>query len=63
MVLLDKGLENLTTNQIVVEIKELQFEHENVKKNIINMYDYMLNIENNFIKLNDLLKIRLGDVK
>lgn len=48
-----------TNNEIVIRLKEMELEHQNVKDMIISFYEKMEEIEHDFKKGNEVLNARL----
>lgn len=53
--------ENKTTSELMIRIKEIEYEYDNIKKNILDLIDKMDNLENEYIKINIELKKRLKE--
>ena len=53
------NLENKSNNEILLEIKQLQADHEALKLKMVKDYDALVEIEKRFDKANKLLTKRL----
>lgn len=56
---MEKDLENISTNEILFEIKQMQAEYEALKIKIANEYDNLIKIEERFAKANNIILKRL----
>lgn len=54
-----KDWEDKTNNEILLEIKQLQFDHEALKMKIIREFDKLVEIENKFNDAQKVIKERL----
>jgi hypothetical protein len=54
---------NKTNNDILLEIKQMQFDYEAVKANLLRDYDLLEMIEARFNEANDVLNTRLSGGK
>jgi hypothetical protein len=54
-----KDWEDKTNNEILLEIKQLQFDHEALKMKIIREFDKLVEIENKFNDAQKIIKERL----
>lgn len=55
--------ENKSNNEILLEIKQLQLDHEALKLKIIKEFDKLVEIENQFNKAQEIIKERLKGKK
>ena len=59
-----KKLDDMSNNEILFEIKQMEASHEAIKLKMLKDYDKLLEIENDFNKANILLSKRLkGEIK
>ena len=58
-----KDWEDKTNNEILLEIKQLQFDHEALKMKIIREFDKLVEIENKFYDASKIIKERLSGKK
>lgn len=49
-----------TTNQILLDLKQLEAEHESIKMEMIKLLDKMESVEKDFLDGNNTLNKRLG---
>lgn len=55
--------ENKSNNEILLEIKQLQLDHEALKLKIVKEYDKLIEIENEFYEAQEIIKERLKGKK
>lgn len=55
-----KNWEEKTTNQILLDLKQLEAEHESIKMEMIKLLDKMESVEKDFLDGNNALNKRLG---
>lgn len=55
--------EDKSNNEILLEIKQLQLDHEALKLKISKDFDKLIEIENNFYAANKIIKERLSGKK
>jgi hypothetical protein len=55
--------EDKTNNEILLEIKQLQLDHEALKLKIAREFDKLVDIENQFYNASDIIKQRLNGKK
>jgi hypothetical protein len=55
--------ENKSNNEILLEIKQLQLDHEALKLKIIKEFDKLVEIENQFNEAQEIVKERLKGKK
>jgi hypothetical protein len=55
--------EDKSNNEILLEIKQLQLDHEALKLKISKEFDKLVEIENNFYEANKIIKERLSGKK
>lgn len=58
-----KDWEDKTNNEILLEIKQLQLDHEALKMKIIREFDKLVEIENKFNDAQNIIKERLSGKK
>ncbi len=59
-----KEYEDKTNNEILLEIKQMQIDHENLKAKMLRDYDKLLEIEDKFMSANKAISERLkGQLK
>lgn len=56
---MEKAWENMTNDQIYIELKELQQKHERLKNEIIQKYDELEDVEKRFEEGNKIMSSRL----
>jgi len=52
-------IENLSNNELLFKVKQLEADHESVKLKMIKSFDEMVEIEQQFDKINKLIVKRL----
>jgi hypothetical protein len=52
-----------SNNEILLEIKQIQLEHEALKLKIINEYDKLVELENKFYEAQNIVKQRITGKK
>ena len=55
-----KNIENKTNSELLLEIKQLELDHEATKSMILKYYDILESIENRFNEVHKTLNKRLG---
>lgn len=56
---MEEKIEDKTNNELLFEIKQLEADHESIKIKMIKDYDKLVEIENRFNQINQLLVKRL----
>lgn len=57
-------LEDKSNNELLMEVKQLQIDHESLKTKMLKDFDELTKIEERFTKINQLLTKRLkGEIK
>ena len=54
-----KDWEDKTNNEILLEIKQMQLDHEALKLKIVREYDKLIELENKFNEAQEIIKQRL----
>lgn len=54
-----EDLKDKTNNELLMEVKQLQADHEALKLKILKDYDEMIEVETRFNTINELLQKRL----
>jgi hypothetical protein len=54
-----KNWEDKTNNEILLEIKQMQLDHEALKLKIVREYDKLIELENKFNEAQEIIKQRL----
>lgn len=55
-----KNWDERTTNQILLDLKQLEAEHESIKMKMMKLLDEMESVERDFLEGNKALNKRLG---
>ena len=50
----------MSTNSLVIEIAEMKEKHEAIKREMMNLYEEMENIEKDFLDANNVIQERLN---
>ena len=58
-----KKFEDKTNNEIVLELKQLELDHESLKMKMLKDYDMLMGIEKDYVEGNRLLNKRLKGEK
>lgn len=56
---MEDNLENLSNNEILFKIKQMEADHEAIKLKMLKLYDSMLEIESSFDKAHKIIIKRL----
>ena len=57
------NLEDKSNNEIIIELKQMEYDHEALKMKMLKDYDKLVLIEENFAKGNKIINNRLKGIK